>query len=171
MKYLTIFAVLMITTTNTLKDALVFPPIVSKKEAAITKQIIKNKPNINKKLANKLSKYIHKYATIFKADSNRAVAIAMQESGFANVINKNSNKTRDLGIFQINTKTAKEYGFDTKRLINDQEYSVKAYFTVMRDKVKMCNSRRQDSWICYHSKNRILGSKYKKLVNRFYVVN
>lgn len=144
---------------------------ISKKEIAITTQILKNKPNVDKAFAGKLAKLIHKYATAFKADPNRAVAIAMLESGYKSTVHKNSNKTVDIGIFQINTRTAKYYKMDIKKLIDDYEYSTQAYFTVMRDKIKMCNSLKTEAWQCYHSRNKKLRRKYKLMVNKYYANN
>ena len=144
---------------------------ISKKEAAIVRQILKNKPKMDKLMAVKLSKLIHKYAVVFKADANRSVAIAMQESGYTNVVSKRHGKPLDIGLFQINVKTVKEYKFDAKRLVYDPEYSVKAYFTVMKDKNRMCSKLKKDSWTCYHSKNANLRKIYKKLVNRYYANN
>lgn len=171
MKYVTIFTILMTITMNLSKEVKVPVLHVSKKELAIARQILKNNPKVDKKLASKLSAFIHKYALVYKADPFRAVAVAMQESGYKNAVNKNTNKTRDLGVFQINTKTAKDYKFDTYRLVSDPEYAVKAYFTVMSDKTRMCSKLKKDAWTCYHSKNPVFRKQYKKLVNRYYAIN
>jgi hypothetical protein len=92
MKYILTIISLFFTTHTNIEMSI--PKIeVSKKEVAIANQIVKNNPNVDKAFAGKLAKLIHKYALIFKADPHRAVAIASQESGFRNVINKNTNKS------------------------------------------------------------------------------
>jgi hypothetical protein len=171
MKYLTIFIVFMVIASAAGREVKLPVVHISKREIALKKQIFKNNPRIDKKLASQLSRFIHKYATIFKADANRAISIATQESGLRIVTGKNHNNTRDVGIFQINTRTIKEYNFDAKKLMNDPEYSVKAYFTVMQEKQRICSKLKQESWTCYHSRSPALRKAYKKLVNRYYVIN
>lgn len=133
----------------------------------VLKQIIKNKPKIDRAVAIKLSKLLRKYAAKYKMDPHRAAAIAMQESGYRNVVNKNRNHTMDVGIFQVNSNTAKAYKFDISRLMVDMDYAVNAYFVIMKDKKQLCKNT-SDSWACYHSKNPTFKANYKKLVEQYY---
>lgn len=137
------------------------------KSLFVLKQMIANKPKINRVVASQLADLIEKYAIQYKMDPHRAAAIAMQESGYRNVISVNKDQTIDVGYFQINSNTAKAYKLSIEKLKTDMEYAVEAYFIVMQDKKKIC-SKRKDAWACYHSKNPILKAKYVKLVNRYY---
>jgi hypothetical protein len=134
-------------------------------------QITTNKPDIDKVFAFRLAGLLVKYAKEHGMDPFRAAAIAMQESTYRkNAINKN-RRSADYGMFQINSQTVREYSLDKKKLIENIEYSVNAYFQVMKDKKKLCEKLKNDAWSCYHSKTPSLRLKYKKLVNKYYHVN
>lgn len=137
-------------------------------ECPIFQQIIANNPKVDKKIAKKLSNYIRKYAFKYNMNPYRAVAVAMQESGYRNIVTKKDNKPFDLGIFQINISTAKEFNLNTKKIITDMEYAVKSYFIIMKNKKDICKKLKKDAWVCYHSKTPSLRERYKKLVNRYY---
>jgi hypothetical protein len=74
----------------------------------------------------------------------------------------------DLGIAQINVRTAAHYKFDLQRLYeHDMEYAIDCHMAVLGDKMKQCKHLGNDSWSCYHSvtpKHRI---KYIKMVSRY----
>jgi hypothetical protein len=139
-------------------------------ECKVFKQIIKNKPKVDVRIARQLANLIKKYAFLNEMDPLRAVAIAMQESGYKPIITKKNGKPFDIGIFQINVRTAKEFKLNTKKLMIDMEYSVKSYFIIMKQKKEICKRLKSDSWSCYHSRTPVFRIKYKKLVNRFYPV-
>jgi len=144
-------------------------PRVKPVKSKVLEQIIKNKPDIDKNLAKKLASSIERYAKIYKADPHRAAAIAMQESGYRNIATTKHGSHFDVGMFQINIRTIKEYGFNKKELIKNIDYAVESYFKVVTDKKKACKYLKEDAWSCYHSKTKHLRNKYKSLVNRFYV--
>lgn len=134
-------------------------------------QILKNKPDIDRLYAVRLADCLVNAAKKHDMDPHRAAAIAMQESTYRkNAVNKN-RFSADYGLFQINSKTVREYGLNKKKLIEDMEYSVNAYFQVMKDKNRLCEKLKNDAWSCYHSKTPSLRLKYKKLVNKYYHVN
>jgi hypothetical protein len=144
-------------------------PRVKQVKSKVLEQIIKNKPNIDKVLAKRLALSIERYAKVYKADPHRAAAIAMQESGYRNIATIKHGNQFDVGMFQINIRTIKEYGFNKKKLIKDIDYAVESYFKVVTDKKKVCKYLKEDAWSCYHSKTKHLRTKYKSLVNRFYI--
>ena len=148
-----------------------YPTRLALSQDAVFKQILKNKPTIDKKLAKKLTVSIRKYAKFYEMDPHRAVAIAMQETGFRNVVVKHPNGAKDYGMFQINSATANYYGIDKARIIQDIDYAVHTYFIIMKDKKKLCRYLDKDAWSCYHSKKPSLRTKYKKLVNKYYIAN
>lgn len=164
---LVIIALALISTTEV--NSYVFnPPRVTLFDESIYNQIILNKPDVDKQIAKKLTIYVNKYARKYDADPYRAIAIAMQESGYRNISTLKRGSSFDVGMFQINIRTIKEYGFDKNKIMNDLEYSVESYFKVVSNKKKMCKSLKKDAWVCYHSKNKYLRQKYKNMVNRYY---
>lgn len=144
-------------------------PTVKPVKSKVLEQIIKNKPDIDKALAKRLASSIERYAKVYKADPHRAAAIAMQESTYRSIATIRYGNYFDVGIFQINIRTIKEYGFDKKKLVEDIDYAVESYFKVVTDKKKACKYLKEDAWSCYHSKTKHLRTKYKSLVNRFYI--
>lgn len=140
-------------------------------ENKVYKQILANNPKIDKVFARKLSNSINKFALKYKMDPHRAAAIAMQESGYKHVSTYKDGKYFDVGMFQFNIRTIKERGIDKKRVLKDLDYTVENYFKIMAEKKELCKSLKEDAWVCYHSRTKHLRTKYKKLVNRYYVVN
>lgn len=136
--------------------------------ARVIKQILKNKPKLNKKVARQLASSIVKHSTHYKMSPYRAAAIAMQESSYSFAMNYNKDSSVDVGFFQINSRTAKEHGLNLKKLMTDVDYSVEAYFKVMKEKLKICKNLKSESWQCYHSRTETKRTIYKKLVNRYY---
>lgn len=134
-------------------------------------QIVKNKPDIDKIFAFRFAGLLVEYAKIHDMDPHRAAAIAMQESTYRKHIVSKNRRSKDYGMFQINSQTVRDYGLDKNKLVEDLEYSVSAYFQVMKDKKKLCEKLKHDAWSCYHSKTPSLRLKYKKLVNQYYHVN
>jgi hypothetical protein len=111
---------------------------------------------------------MEKYSNRFNIDKHRAAAIAMQESGYEAITTMRNNKPFDVGMYQINIRTIKEYGFDIKRLSSDMDYSTWAFMKVLSNKQKICKKLGREAWSCYHSRTPNLRKKYIKLVNRWY---
>lgn len=61
----------------------------------------------------------------------------MESGGNPNAINHNSNGTDDLGIMQINTADAQEYGYDVNRLRTDPTYNIWAAADTLKRKTQM----------------------------------
>lgn len=87
-------------------------------------QIISNKPTIKRSYAKRIAESIDKYSDLNKIPANVMAAIAMVESSY--VLSAHNKKSRDYGLFQINSFNIKHYKFDKKRLVSDIDYSVMA---------------------------------------------
>lgn len=115
------------------------------------------KPNVDKVWANRFVNKILKYSKIYKVSPNTAINIAMAESSFRpDIVTYKNKKVLDVGLFQLNHRTIKEYKFDQQLIVKNLDYSVKTFMIVMADKKKMC-SKKDLPWACYHSKTK----KYK----------
>lgn len=151
-------------------------------------KIIKLQPRIDKVKAMKISNIVYTNAKAIGIDPMVSIAILNQENRFRDentyhierkVIEKCDKKmctktvteiykVADMGIAQINIKTAIDYGFDIKRLYDhDLEYALKAHLTILKSKIKMCKKLGADAWSCYHSKTPIHRLKYIKMVSRY----
>lgn len=122
---------------------------------------------MNKTFAAELAGYITKYSKQFKTDPRISVAIAMQETAFANINREGSVYTKDkqlvrgitdVGVFQIHVATIAYMGIDIERLKNDVEYQTYWHVKILAEKIKICKQKRQklevesgDEWSCYHS--------------------
>lgn len=89
---------------------------------SVYKQIIKNRPNINKSYALEVSRLIVKYSTQYKIDPNLYCAVLGVESAFKlNAVNDG----KDFGIAQINLFNINSLKLDKNRLLVDLDYSIK----------------------------------------------
>ncbi len=144
--------------------------------------IVDKKPNIKKRYAMRLSNFIHKYSRRYKQDPHISIAIGMQETNLRQINRKHSiilfgeehpggwkkiTGYSDICMFQFHVNTITSHGLDPIRLKNDIEYCVEQHFILMRHKRKVCRSLGEDSWTCYHSRNKIPRELYKKLVERY----
>ena len=157
--------------------------------------LVELNPIIDKEFAFEISNIIYKYAEKYKdlyggdADkaAQRSIAIAMQETSLR-AINKKQrgvifNVTclehsctesvvvvevaTDIGFWQFHIGTALRYNMDLLRLRNDAEYATEQHYRLMKEKMKMCNSRKAP-WACYHSMTPEYKDRYEKKVNRHY---
>lgn len=65
---------------------------------------------------------------------------------------KNPDGTFDLGCMQVNTKTAKAFGFDVYKLKHDKAYSIYAgVYILSRFKNKHQKHSLDYSWVCYYN--------------------
>lgn len=145
-------------------------------------QIIKNQPKINKKYAMKLSNVIYKMHRKYHIPSRVFTAILRQESGYRLVakgkkcgLTKEGIETcvfTDYGISQIHYKTAELWGFNTKNLVSDLEYSVEAGAKILHDIMERFEAKDTDYWLRYNcgfrgTTKRDTCQIYKKLVERY----
>lgn len=152
---------------------LLSPSVVLSKEnkpsvrTQIFAEITKLNPKVDKTFARNLAKYIAKYSRIFKTDPKISVAIAMQETAFANRNREGSVLTddgaivhgiTDVGVFQIHIETIAYLGIDTERLKRDVEYQTFWHTKILAEKIKVCTKQREklevevgQEWSCYHS--------------------
>ena len=151
-------------------------------------KIVKLQPRINKAKAMKISNIIYTKAKSIGIDPMISVAILNQENRFRDVntyqidrkvvekcdkkmctkVITEVHRVADMGIAQINIKTAVDYGFDIKRLYDhDLEYALEVHFAILKSKIKMCKSLGNDAWSCYHSKTQEHRLKYIKMVSRY----
>lgn len=151
-------------------------------------KIVKLQPRIDKAKAMKLSNFIYKGAKAIGIDPLISVAILNQENRFRNVhtyevessikeechtssctrIVTEHQEVADMGIAQINIRTAIAYGFDLQRLYDhDIEYAIESHFIILKSKINMCKDLGNDSWSCYHSKTPEHRLKYVKMVSRY----
>lgn len=124
-------------------------------------------PKVDSAFAQKLSTIIVKNAQTFGLDPMHSVAIAMQESAFANVNRMGAVMTKDgklvrgvtdVGVFQIHVATIAYLGIDMQRLMTDLDYQGYWHAKILSEKIKVCSSKRSklavtlgNEWSCYHS--------------------
>ena len=128
-------------------------------------QIVKNSPQIDKRYALELSKFINKVGSLYSIKPARLAAILAQESRYR--LGAINHVSKDYGIAQINHKTVEAFGFDKEKLLTDLEYSVKAGAIVLSDIKKRYGHREVDYWTRYNSSKPSKREVYKKLVMRF----
>lgn len=89
------------------------------------------------------------------AHSAALIAIAMQESSLLPQHRWYPDGSADLGVFQINSRTAMHYGCHLERLLlHDPEESVRCAARVLRDKRATClgwGLSSEEATACYHS--------------------
>lgn len=151
--------------------ALVIPNLAHPREIKpnrnpILAEILKLNPKVDRAFAVSLSKSIAKYSRMFKTDPKLSIAIAMQESAFANKNRIGSVLTddgvvsgvTDVGVFQIHIATIAYLGIDTERLKKDVDYQTFWHTKILAEKIKTCAAQRKkfrvkegNEWACYHS--------------------
>ncbi len=140
-------------------------------------QILKKKPKMSTQYAMRMSNYIYRYSRIYKQDPTISIAVGMQETGLKQIHRKqniiifdeNDNWKvvkgyTDLCMFQFHIDTIIHHKLDPVRLKNDVEYCIEQHFILMRQKRKICSHLGEDSWVCYHSVNKVPREYYKMLV-------
>jgi hypothetical protein len=138
---------------------------VSLADTALYKQIIKNKPNIDKKYAKQIAHHVNMVHIKYKIPKRVYVAILMQESSYnLKAVNKSS---LDFGIAQINYKTATAFKFDIKRLTTDLRYSIEAGAIVMADFYRMYGKKDPLWFTRYHHSKPSLRKQYLKNISRW----
>jgi soluble lytic murein transglycosylase-like protein len=148
-------------------------------------QIVKNNPNIDKKLAQKIASHIDTYSKKYGIPAKVYTAIIMQESsynikatnkrcGYSNEYNKVACVVVDVGLSQINYKTVAKYNLDRRKLASDVEYSVKSGAQVLSWFHQKYANKEPKTWFCRynvgtgsHTKIHENCHKYIKNVNRY----
>jgi len=151
-------------------------------------KIVQLQPRIDKTKAMQLSNWIYKGAKAIGIDPLVSVAILNQENRFRNVhtyevdtkiveechstsctrIVTEHQEVADMGIAQINIRTAVGFGFDLQRLYDhDVEYAIESHFVILKSKIDMCKDLGEHSWSCYHSVTPEHRLKYVKMVSRY----
>lgn len=147
-------------------------------------RILEVRPTVNKKLAFRLSNYIHKYSKKYNTDPLVSVAIAMQESRIRNINRYQTialpgtsavlTGVSDIGIFQIHVRTAQRFDISIDRLLTDVEYQVEQHTRILSHKTKVCSRpgnrlrvKPNYTWSCYHSYTPRLRRRYRDLVRRY----
>lgn len=148
-------------------------------------QIRTNYEGINKDYARYLSKNLYEACRDYKIPCRIYTAILMQESSYRPKVGKLScgidaktmtNPTciyKDIGISQINYKTAKRYDFDPVRLYTDVRYAIRSGAKVLSDMKKMFIEKEPYTWYTRYncgtmgSTKRESCIKYGKLVRRW----
>lgn len=154
-------------------------------EKEIYGQIRDNYEGINKDYAKYLSRELFKACKDYQVPCQIYTAILMQESSYrpriANRTCGMDEKTmdkvncvyRDIGISQINYKTAERYNFDIVRLYDDVRYSIRSGAKVLSDMKKMFIEKEPKTWYSRFncgtggSTKRYSCVKYLKLVRRW----
>ena len=75
---------------------------------------------------------------------------------------------QDIGIFQLNVATLKDYKLNPIQAMEDIEYATYCHFLILKSKMKLCKKYGKDSWTCYHSRTPKLRKRYKKMVDKYY---
>lgn len=133
----------------------------------ILTEILRLNPKVDKAFATTLSNSIARYSKRFNTDPMISVAIAMQESAFANKNREGSVMTKtgqivhgitDVGVFQIHIATIAYLGIDVVRLKTDVDYQTYWHVKILAQKIKVCTEQRDrldvlkgNEWSCYHS--------------------
>lgn len=136
--------------------------------------IVKLNPTINRAKAMKASNVLYKAAKHYKIDPMTSVGIIQQESGWdmGLAVVAHTNGAVDLGVAQINVKTAKDFGLSVPKLAVDPVYSLWAHAKILRHKVKVCRSKGWASgseWSCYHSYSKNHRKRYERKAARWLV--
>lgn len=151
-------------------------------------RILKLTPKIDKDRAMKLSNLIYREAKKYDIDPMISVAILKQENRFRDVHTYETSRdvieecyetscvkrvnelheVVDIGVAQINVKTAVYNGFDLDRLYShDLEYAIECHMFLLNKKMKLCKELGEEAWSCYHSKTPQFRTKYVEMVSRF----
>ena len=133
----------------------------------------------------RVSNLIYKASKKFNIPAEIYTAIIMQESAYRlaakNIQCGLDKETRtvyrcvlaDIGIAQINSRTAEVYGFDLYLLLNDLEYSINAGAEVLSYFKKRFAKKEPDFWVRYNcgtrsTTKRLTCMRYKELVSRYF---
>jgi len=151
-------------------------------------KIVKLQPRIDKARAMEISNLVYHNAKKLGINPMISLAILNQENRFRDVNTyhisrdvkevcngKSCIKTivekhtvADMGIAQINIRTAVDYGFDIQRLYDhDLKYALDCHFAILKSKISMCKKLGNDAWSCYHSKTPEYRLRYIELVSRY----
>ena len=60
-------------------------------------------------------------------------------------------RTKDIGLSQVNLKTAKAFGFNVKRLKQDYKYNLNAGAIILADFKRRYKARNPDLWPCRYN--------------------
>jgi len=131
----------------------------------VYRQIISNKPNIDKKQAKMIARHINMVNIKYKIPKRIYAAILMQESRYE--LGAINTKSSDFGISQINKRTAKVFGFNTKRLTTDLRYSIEAGAIVLADFQRMYGKKESLWFTRYHHSKPSLRKKYLRDISRW----
>lgn len=131
-----------------------YKPVKRIEQAILTLQ-----PEGNPDVARQLARSLWFHCRAFKLDPMVAVALGFVESSLQP---GKESPTHDIGIFQINERTARRYGLDIKRLKADIDYMVYAYALVVSDKLRICNN----DLGCYNSINEPYRTRYRDRVHK-----
>lgn len=101
-------------------------------------------------------------------DLTLAVAIAMQESSLL----ARTGSELDHGLFNLHLYTINDYGLDASSLKGTEcvRCQVRAYYLIMRDKIRRCQRFGDEAWSCFHSATPKHRLKYVEDVGRYYNV-
>lgn len=144
-------------------------------------QILKNSPNINKGYAFRLSNVIYVESSRHKIPADLLTAILMQESSYkldakncmrgvpeGYPLTEDAVKVcQDFGISQIHYKTAKLYGFDKDKLLNNLNYSVSAGAKVLGWFRSRYSRKEPLRWYCRYNTGTASASKIKKNCTKY----
>lgn len=138
--------------------------------------------------AMEISNHIHKWSQLYKIDPSISIAILMQENRFRDKHTFEVSKQEtmecnhtscyrqihevhevvDMGIAQINIRTAVAYDFDLDKLFDhDLGYAIECHFKILKHKMDMCEHLGDKSWSCYHSATPTYRLKYVDMVSRY----
>jgi soluble lytic murein transglycosylase-like protein len=133
---------------------------------ATYRQVVSNKPTIELRYAQELSKAIVKASKKYNINPYLYTAILMQESGYSlTAVNK---KSADYGISQINHRTITAFKFDKRKLISNLHYAVEAGAIVLSDFKKRHGKKEVHYWTRYNTSHPGKRLIYKNKVLRFY---
>ena len=118
-------------------------------ERNLASQINRNNPFISMDYQEFLAKTVYRIAKDKGINPKLLSAVLMQESSYRPIVRETST---DIGIGQINARTADHYGFDKNRLKFDLEYSITSAATILADLKTKYASKEPQTWFTrYHS--------------------
>ncbi len=130
------------------------------------RQIVSNKPSIDPKLAQTISRSVVKSSKKYGINPNLYAAILMQESGYnPKAVNK---KSQDFGLSQINKNTVSTFRFSKLKLMTDIPYSIEAGAIVLHDIKLRYEKKESHYWTRYNTSHPGKRLIYKSKVLRFY---
>lgn len=137
----------------------------------LLKQIKKNHPSLDEEYSRQIASAITVVSKKHNIKADKIAAIAMQESTYqldaTNCYTINGKKRCDYCMMQINDRTAKNFGFDKKRLMTDIQYCVEAGALVLKDFKRMYGKKEAKWWTRYNSSNPEKREIYEDKVERW----